>query len=144
MLVCDDRLEGAAEKLLANRDGVYRKLVFHQDRLAGALLYDLRLFRRLLVAGVLLVGYWAAIKFIPVPGMGIGALEERRNLLFHLNLTYFNGLHLWGLPSVVPTAALISVAVTPAYAGTPSGTVTVTTTVAGNPAHAHEGAEARR
>jgi NAD(P)H-nitrite reductase large subunit len=34
-----ERLPGATEKLLANRDGVYRKLVFHQDRLAGALLY---------------------------------------------------------------------------------------------------------
>ena len=33
------RLEGASEQVLANRDGVYRKLVFHQDRLAGALLY---------------------------------------------------------------------------------------------------------
>jgi NAD(P)H-nitrite reductase large subunit len=33
------RLEGASEQVLANRDGVYRKLVFHKDRLAGALLY---------------------------------------------------------------------------------------------------------
>ena len=34
-----ERLPGAAEELLANRAGVYRKLVFHKDRLAGALLY---------------------------------------------------------------------------------------------------------
>ena len=34
-----ERLEGASEEVLANRDGVYRKLVFHGDRLAGALLY---------------------------------------------------------------------------------------------------------
>jgi NAD(P)H-nitrite reductase large subunit len=34
-----ERLEGASERVLANRDGVYRKLVFHRDRLAGALLY---------------------------------------------------------------------------------------------------------
>ena len=33
------RLEGATEQILADHDGVYRKLVFHQDRLAGALLY---------------------------------------------------------------------------------------------------------
>jgi len=34
-----ERLEGASEQVLANSDGVYRKLVFCGDRLAGALLY---------------------------------------------------------------------------------------------------------
>ena len=34
-----ERLEGASEQVLENRDGVYRKLVFHGDKLAGALLY---------------------------------------------------------------------------------------------------------
>jgi NAD(P)H-nitrite reductase large subunit/Fe-S-cluster-containing hydrogenase component 2 len=34
-----ERLEGATAEVLANRDGVYRKLVHHQGRLAGALLY---------------------------------------------------------------------------------------------------------
>jgi NAD(P)H-nitrite reductase large subunit len=33
------RLEGASEQVLENRQDVYRKLVFHRDRLAGALLY---------------------------------------------------------------------------------------------------------
>ena len=37
--VCPERLEGASAEVLANRDGVYRKLVHHQGRLAGALLY---------------------------------------------------------------------------------------------------------
>ena len=37
--VCPERLEGASAEVLANRDGVYRKLVYHQGRLAGALLY---------------------------------------------------------------------------------------------------------
>ena len=37
--VCPERLEGATAEVLANRDGVYRKLVYHQGRLAGALLY---------------------------------------------------------------------------------------------------------
>ena len=37
--VCPERLEGATAEVLANRDGVYRKLVHHQGRLAGALLY---------------------------------------------------------------------------------------------------------
>jgi nitrite reductase (NADH) large subunit len=34
-----ERLEGASAEVLANRDGVYRKLVFRQSRLAGALLF---------------------------------------------------------------------------------------------------------
>jgi NAD(P)H-nitrite reductase large subunit/Fe-S-cluster-containing hydrogenase component 2 len=37
--VCPERLEGATAEVLANRNGVYRKLVHHQGRLAGALLY---------------------------------------------------------------------------------------------------------
>jgi NAD(P)H-nitrite reductase large subunit len=37
--VCPERLEGATAEVLVNRDGVYRKLVYHQGRLAGALLY---------------------------------------------------------------------------------------------------------
>jgi NAD(P)H-nitrite reductase large subunit/Fe-S-cluster-containing dehydrogenase component len=37
--VCPERLEGASAEVLANREGVYRKLVHHQGRLAGALLY---------------------------------------------------------------------------------------------------------
>ncbi|MGA2269593.1 MAG: FAD-dependent oxidoreductase [Bryobacteraceae bacterium] len=37
--VCPERLEGACAQVLVNRDGVYRKLVYHQGRLAGALLY---------------------------------------------------------------------------------------------------------
>jgi NADPH-dependent 2,4-dienoyl-CoA reductase/sulfur reductase-like enzyme/Fe-S-cluster-containing hydrogenase component 2 len=37
--VCPERLEGATAEILENRDGVYRKLVHHDGRLAGALLY---------------------------------------------------------------------------------------------------------
>jgi NAD(P)H-nitrite reductase large subunit/Fe-S-cluster-containing hydrogenase component 2 len=37
--VCPERLEGASAEVLANREGAYRKLVHHQGRLAGALLY---------------------------------------------------------------------------------------------------------
>lgn len=74
--------------------------------LVAALLYDLPVTRRLLIAGVMLVSYWAAIKFIPVPGVGAGMFTERGNLIFHLNLIYLNPVRLWGLPSVVPTAAL--------------------------------------
>jgi len=81
--------------------------------LIGALLYGLPLFRRMLIAGLMLVGYWAAIKFITVPG-GAGAFGETHNLVLYLNQNLFGGfkigpfeLSLWGLPSVVPTAALV-------------------------------------
>jgi NAD(P)H-nitrite reductase large subunit len=37
--VCPERLDGATAEVLTTRGGVYRKLVHHQGRLAGALLY---------------------------------------------------------------------------------------------------------
>lgn len=75
--------------------------------LVGALLYWLPLRFRILAAGVLLVGYWAAIKFIPVPGVGVGVFEEERNLIEHINRHYLSSLHLAGLMSVIPTAAMV-------------------------------------
>ncbi|GIW31878.1 MAG: hypothetical protein KatS3mg071_2052 [Meiothermus sp.] len=58
------------------------------------------------VAAALLVGYWAAIRFVPIPGAGPGIFEEDRNLLLHLNKTYLEPLGLRGLLSTIPTAAL--------------------------------------
>lgn len=60
----------------------------------------------LIVSGVLLVGYWAALRFVPVPGAGPGIFEEDRNLLLYLNRTYLEPLGLRGLLSVIPTTAL--------------------------------------
>lgn len=60
----------------------------------------------LAMAGVLLVGYWAAIRFVPVPGAGPGIFEEDRNLLLHINRTLLEPLGLRGLLSTIPTAAL--------------------------------------
>ncbi|MDX2008051.1 MAG: DUF5009 domain-containing protein [Meiothermus sp.] len=57
-------------------------------------------------AALLLVGYWAAIRLVPVPGVGPGVFEEGRNLLLHINRAFLEPLGLRGLPSVVPTAAL--------------------------------------
>jgi NAD(P)H-nitrite reductase large subunit len=37
--VCAERLAGAWAEVLASREGVYRKLVYRKERLAGALLY---------------------------------------------------------------------------------------------------------
>ena len=74
---------------------------------AGALLYDLPLSRRMGIAGALLVGYWAAIKFLPIPGVGAGLFEQSRNFITHLNRTYLMPFNLTGLPSIVPTTALV-------------------------------------
>ncbi|WP_018467908.1 DUF5009 domain-containing protein [Calidithermus timidus] len=60
----------------------------------------------LLLSGALLLGYWAAIRFVPVPGVGPGIFEEDRNLLLYLNRSYLEPLGLRGLLSVVPTTAL--------------------------------------
>lgn len=75
--------------------------------MAGAFLYDLPPLRRLMMAGFLLAGYYAAIKFIPVPGAVAGVFEEERNLINHINTMYLNPVHLRGLPSIVPTSALV-------------------------------------
>lgn len=75
--------------------------------LVGALLYDLPMSRRLVVAMLLLLGYWAAIMFLPIPGVGSGVFEENRNLIRHINLTYLAGFNLAGLTSTAPTSALV-------------------------------------
>lgn len=49
----------------------------------------------------------AAIQFLPVPGLGAGVFREDANLIQHLTRTYLSPLHLDGLLSVVPTAALV-------------------------------------
>jgi len=45
-------------------------------------------------AVVLLVGYWAALKFVPVPGYGIGRLDPDGNLGAYLDRKIMGG-HLW-------------------------------------------------
>lgn len=75
--------------------------------LAGALLGDLPVLRRSIVAGFLLLFYGAAIKFVPIPGAGPGIFEPDLNLIRHINLTYLVRFNLAGLPSVLPTAALV-------------------------------------
>ena len=75
--------------------------------LVAALLYDLHLVRRLLIAGLFLVGYWAAIKYMQFPGAPVGAFAEDNNLIHYFNKTYLSSVNLSGIPSVIPTAALV-------------------------------------
>lgn len=75
--------------------------------LVAALLYELPMSRRYLLAGLLLGGYWATIRFLPVPGAGAGVFTPDTNIINHLNHTYLEPYHLNGLLSVVPTGALV-------------------------------------
>lgn len=73
----------------------------------GALAYDLPVRGRLAIATVLLVGYWGAVKFLAVPGAGVGVFTESQNLILHLNRHYLGQLGLWGLTRLIPTTALL-------------------------------------
>ena len=80
--------------------------------LVAAFFYDLPLGRRVMLLAGMLVSYWAAIRFIPVPGVGAGVFTEGHNFIHYLNATFFNrgyGVGLKGLPSIVPTAALVMI-----------------------------------
>ena len=62
---------------------------------------------RALISGLLLVGYWSAILFIPIPQLGAGLFAERLNLIDFVNYSYLAPIGLWGLPQIVPTTALV-------------------------------------
>jgi predicted acyltransferase len=75
--------------------------------LVGALLYSLPVSPRLSLAALFLIGHWAAIRFVPVPGAGAGVFLENQNLINHLNQAYLAPLHLQGIISLVPASALV-------------------------------------
>jgi predicted acyltransferase len=75
--------------------------------LVAALLYELPISRRALLAGMLLAIYWAIIRFVPVPGAGTGIFTPQTNIINHLSQTYLAPFHLNGLLSVIPTGALV-------------------------------------
>lgn len=75
--------------------------------LLASLLYGLPLTGRLAAAGALLAGHWALLRFLPVPGVGAGVVLEKANAVLYLNEVYLRPLHLQGLISVAPTAALV-------------------------------------
>lgn len=74
----------------------------------GAALSLMRPAARLAASAALLAGYGLALKYVPVPGVGVPVFEEGTNLVRHLNDAYLSDLGLRGLPSVVPTAALVA------------------------------------
>lgn len=44
---------------------------------------------------VLMVGYWALLRFVPVPGYGIGRLDHTGNLGAYIDRAIFGTNHLW-------------------------------------------------
>jgi predicted acyltransferase len=78
--------------------------------LAGAVAYPWRTGVRVGIVVALLVAYWALLRFYPVPNIGAGVFEETRNFVRHINESFLEPWGLRGLPSVVPTAALVVIA----------------------------------
>ncbi len=78
--------------------------------LIGAVAYPWRMGVRVGIAVALLVAYWALLRFYTVPNVGVGVFEETRNAVKHINETLLEPWGLRGLPSVIPTAALVVIA----------------------------------
>ena len=83
--------------------------------LLGALLYlwAKKGTARVALSAVLLVGYWAALTFIPVPGFGAGVLDEKGNLAGYLDRLLLGG-HIYkpdfdpeGLLSTIPAVVTV-------------------------------------
>lgn len=68
-------------------------------------LHGLSALKRGGIASSLLILYWAAIRFLPIPGLG--QFQENHNLILYLNETFLNDLGLWGLTRIIPTSALV-------------------------------------
>jgi predicted acyltransferase len=54
-----------------------------------------------------LIGQWAAIRYLPIPGVGAGIFTENINIIYHLNRLYLQPVSLRGLINVVPMSALV-------------------------------------
>ncbi|MFA6451431.1 MAG: heparan-alpha-glucosaminide N-acetyltransferase domain-containing protein [bacterium] len=61
---------------------------------------------RIGIAFALLVSHWAAVRFMPIPGVGAGVFTEKLNLIRYANKNYFEAYGLQGILSVGPAAAL--------------------------------------
>lgn len=57
----------------------------------GLLFLNCRLRGLIIACIVILVGYWAMMTFIPVPGVGVGSYEEGKNLANYVDTQYLPG-----------------------------------------------------
>jgi predicted acyltransferase len=53
--------------------------------------------RLALAIAVLLIGYWALVSFVPVPGFGAGNLSKAGNLPAYVDRAIFTPTHMWAL-----------------------------------------------
>jgi predicted acyltransferase len=53
-----------------------------------------------IVISVLLVGYWALMSFVPVPGFGAGNLDQAGNLAAYIDRAVFTPRHMWMIGTV--------------------------------------------
>jgi predicted acyltransferase len=77
--------------------------------LVGAILCELSPLRRLLIAAVFLLGHWAVIRLVPIPGGRPGVFTESTNIIYYWNRVYLQPLSLRGLISLVPMSALVMI-----------------------------------
>jgi predicted acyltransferase len=84
--------------------------------LAAAVVLFLRPRAQVAVAALLLLGYWAAMTLIPVPGYGAGDLSKDGSLAAYVDRTVLGTNHLWasaktwdpeGLLSTLPAVATV-------------------------------------
>lgn len=73
----------------------------------AALLYRLPFSWRMAAAGAFLVGHWALIRFLPIPGVGSGVFTRETNVIAYLNQAYLARWELENVPAVLPTTALV-------------------------------------
>lgn len=68
------------------------------------------------VTAAILLGYWAAMRWVPVPGYGAGSLEPDANLAAYVDRAVLGSAHLWkqsktwdpeGLLSTLPAVATV-------------------------------------
>ena len=83
---------------------------------ATAIVLAFRVRGQAIAAAVLLLGYWALITLVPVPGVGAGVLEPGQDLGAWLDRMIFGTQHLWvyaetwdpeGLLSTMPAVATV-------------------------------------
>lgn len=93
------RIPGVLQRIaLCYLAGVGLILAFPKRLPGGKVDADARVL--LLAAAVLLLGYWLLLTFVPVPGYGVGRLDQEGSLAAYLDRTLFTVPHLWPLGSV--------------------------------------------
>ncbi|CAN5485073.1 heparan-alpha-glucosaminide N-acetyltransferase domain-containing protein [soil metagenome] len=76
--------------------------------LCGCALYRLPTLARWFACAALLAAYGLLLQYATVPGYSVPLFEENANIVKYINDAYLTSSGLRGLPSLVPTAALVA------------------------------------